>query len=247
MKKRIGTLRVLRRYPVKSMKGEDLSEVFVSYTGVRGDRLYAIVDEENKTNFPWLTARQKSELLSFTPRFVNNLPNETAFPEIDTYRVKVTVPEGDEFPVTSELFHKYICEKFGKKLHVRFSEKGMQDSRPVSLFGMDTLKALSEETKIDLDHRRFRANCYVQFDDTTPFYEDSLMGKNIQIGDRCQLTISKKDARCSIVTIDPETGKKDPAILSTIVKQHEGNAGIYAVVLREGIIRSGDEIYILSK
>ena len=68
--KHIGKLKILRRYPVKSMKGEDLKEVFVSYTGVRGDRIYAIVDEENKTNFPWLTARQKAELLSFSPHFI---------------------------------------------------------------------------------------------------------------------------------------------------------------------------------
>lgn len=243
--KKIGILNKIRRYPVKSMKGEDLKEVFVSYTGVRGDRIYAIVDENNKTNFPWLTARQKAELLSFSPRFVSQIPDEKAFPEIDMYRVKVTVPEGDEYPVTSELFHKYLCEKFEKNLHIRFSEKGMQDSRPVSLFGLSTLKELSRETELDLDHKRFRANCYVEFDDTTPFYEDSLVGKNIQIGEKLQITISKKDVRCSIVTIDPESLVKNPSVLSTIVNKHDGAAGVYAVVLKEGIIHEGDELFLL--
>ena len=121
----------------------------------------------------------------------------------------------------------------------------MQDSRPVSLFGLSTLNELSRETELDLDHKRFRANCYVEFDDTTPFYEDSLVGKNIQIGEKLQITISKKDVRCSIVTIDPESLVKNPSVLSTIVNKHDGAAGVYAVVLKEGIIHEGDELFLL--
>jgi hypothetical protein len=39
---KIGTLESVWRYPVKSMRGEQVDEVFVAYTGVMGDRLYAI-------------------------------------------------------------------------------------------------------------------------------------------------------------------------------------------------------------
>jgi len=35
----IGTVESLWRYPVKSMRGEELGELFASYGGVYGDRL----------------------------------------------------------------------------------------------------------------------------------------------------------------------------------------------------------------
>ena len=37
----IGTVESLWRYPVKSMRGEELRESFVGFPGVYGDRLYA--------------------------------------------------------------------------------------------------------------------------------------------------------------------------------------------------------------
>lgn len=37
----IGTVESLWRYPVKSMGGEEMDELFVSYGGVYGDRLFA--------------------------------------------------------------------------------------------------------------------------------------------------------------------------------------------------------------
>ena len=35
----IGTVESLWRYPVKSMRGEELQEAFVGFSGVYGDRL----------------------------------------------------------------------------------------------------------------------------------------------------------------------------------------------------------------
>ena len=37
----IGTVESLWRYPVKSMRGEELDELFAGYAGVYGDRLFA--------------------------------------------------------------------------------------------------------------------------------------------------------------------------------------------------------------
>ncbi len=36
--KQIGVLESVGRYPVKSMRGEQVEDVFVAYTGVMGDR-----------------------------------------------------------------------------------------------------------------------------------------------------------------------------------------------------------------
>ena len=37
----IGKVESLWRYPVKSMRGEELNEAFVGFAGVYGDRLFA--------------------------------------------------------------------------------------------------------------------------------------------------------------------------------------------------------------
>ena len=43
----IGTVDSLWRYPVKSMRGEEMEEMFAGYAGVYGDRLFAF------KNFRW--------------------------------------------------------------------------------------------------------------------------------------------------------------------------------------------------
>jgi uncharacterized protein YcbX len=49
-----------------------------------------------------------------------------------------------------------------------------------------------------------------------------------------------------IITLDPETGEKSPAVLKTVAQKHEGFAGVYAVVLVEGIIHRGDAVELLN-
>ena len=42
----VGSVAELWRFPVKSMKGEQLQEVTVTEQGVLGDRVYALIDAE---------------------------------------------------------------------------------------------------------------------------------------------------------------------------------------------------------
>jgi uncharacterized protein YcbX len=43
----IGTVDSVWRYPVKSMRGEELEEMFAGYAGVYGDRLFAFVSDRS--------------------------------------------------------------------------------------------------------------------------------------------------------------------------------------------------------
>ena len=245
--RQIGTIEMIRRYPVKSMKGEDLDAVFVSYGGLIGDRVYAFVDEINTSKFPWMTARQKSELLLFKPRFLRAPHVSKEYPDMDDYALEVETPEGKIFNITNPEFEQYLEQRFIKPLHLRFSEKGMWDSRPVSLFGMNTLQQLEKEMNIDLDHRRFRANFYAQWDNGTPFFEDELIGKTIQIGEKLKLMITGKDPRCVIITLDPNTGEKNFDILKHVANRHENSTGVYCVIIREGIVKKGDAIFLFKE
>lgn len=241
---KIGTLVRLRRYPVKSMAGEDLSEVFVAFSGLIGDRVYAWVDESKKGSFPWLTARQKYEMLLFTPRFVEPPMPEDQHPSINLYKITVKTPEGKTYDIEDPAFTALLAERFGKPIHLRFSEKGMHDSRPISLFSMETLAALEQELTMPLDPLRFRANFYVTWDNKKSFFEDELIGKTLKIGDTAEIALVKKDPRCVIITLDPATAESDQKILAEIAREHENCVGVYAAILREGIVKSGDPIFL---
>src|SRR5436309_13231078 len=64
----IGKVDSLWRYPVKSMRGEELNEAFVGFSGVYGDRLFAFRSSASPKGFPFLTAREQRKLLQYRPR-----------------------------------------------------------------------------------------------------------------------------------------------------------------------------------
>ncbi|MBA3542968.1 MAG: MOSC domain-containing protein, partial [Chthoniobacterales bacterium] len=89
------------------------------------------------------------------------------------------------------------------------------------------------------------ANIYLDLTTMEGFAEESLVGRSLRIGPQLTLAIVQRDPRCMVVTLDPETGEKSPAILKAVAQNHAGNAGLYAVVLAEGMVRPGDAIELL--
>src|SRR5260370_33451375 len=65
----IGKVESLWRYPVKSMRGEELEEAFVGFAGVYGDRLFAFRSSARPKGFPFLTGREQEQMLLYRPRF----------------------------------------------------------------------------------------------------------------------------------------------------------------------------------
>jgi uncharacterized protein len=241
----IGTVMGLRRYPVKSMAGEDLAEARITFAGIMGDRVYAFVDAENKSPLPWLTGRQAHEMILFEPRFTNGLASSHEFPRKEQFTLEVSSPDGQTFRIEDERFTRHLERKFGRSLRLRFSERSMTDSRPVSILGLSTIRALSEKTGAELDRRRFRENFYVGWNDSRPFFEDGLLGKELQIGETVMLQVVKKNRRCVMITLDPDTAKPRPQVLEVVSRGHGGSIGVYGVVLREGIVRAHDPIYAI--
>ncbi|MGH9864541.1 MAG: MOSC domain-containing protein [Candidatus Acidiferrales bacterium] len=239
---KLGTIEILRRYPFKGMAGEDLNEVFVTYAGLAGDRVYAFIDPTNPVSFPWMTGRLKREMLFFRPRFL--APPEPAdhHPSPNSFRAEVATPEGRTLSIDDPAFAQFFEERFEKKLELRFSERSMHDACPLSLLGLDSVKFLSQETGMELDHRRFRANLYVRWDNRKPFYENELVGAKLRIGEKITVMVVKNDARCVIITLDPSTAEASPKVLEVVAKNHANCIGVYASVLREGIVRAGDAI-----
>lgn len=89
-----GIISGLFRYPVKSMRGESLSQGHLYWHGLDGDRRYAFVRQGVNGGFPWLTGRELPDLLRYTPRLLEpETPGQSS--------VVVVMPDGREFPVES--------------------------------------------------------------------------------------------------------------------------------------------------
>src|SRR6185503_1130096 len=74
----LGTVESLWRYPVKSMRGEELDELFAGYAGVYGDRLFAFESSASPKGFPFFTGREQRQMIRYRPRFRN--PEKAARP-----------------------------------------------------------------------------------------------------------------------------------------------------------------------
>ena len=240
----IGDIGIIRRFPVKGMAGEELEEAFVSFPGIVGDRVYAFLDPQNTTDFPWMTPRRWRGMILLKPRFLTSPSNGEGRLAAESFRVEVTMPDGSVRDVADPSFREFLEEKFGRPIEFRFSERSMHDSRPISIFGRGSIDALSAETGIKLDPRRFRSNFLVEWKSNEPFYEDSLVGRTLRVGEKLVLHVAKKDMRCIVITLDPDTAEPSPVVLETVARKHESCSGIYASVIHEGVVRRGDPVFV---
>ena len=56
----VGRVESVWRYPVKSMRGEQLPEIFASFAGVWGDRLFAFRSTATPVGFPILPGGRRT-------------------------------------------------------------------------------------------------------------------------------------------------------------------------------------------
>ena len=259
----VGTVESLWRYPVKSMRGEELDEMFAGYAGVYGDRLFAFESSANDKGFPFFTGRDKREMIRYRARFRH--PDKAARPanwfeaqklsptitpisaSTEDLMIDVETPDGKTFAIDDPKLVDYLrANTDGKhELSLLRSDKAINDCCPLSIFAVQTANKLSEETGVAVDKRRFRANIYVDLKPWDGFDEEGLVGKTLRIGSKVVVQVLQRDARCMMIVLDPDTAEKTPAILKQVAQAHEGMAGVYSAVLVEGIIHKGDPVELL--
>ena len=260
----IGTVESLWRYPVKSICGEELGELFVSYAGVYGDRLFAFESSASPRGFPFFTGREQRQMIRYRARFrdqekaarpVNLGEAEKLSPNLNPISadpselmVDVETPDGKTFAINDPaLIDKLQLSTDGnRELTLLRSDKAITDCRPLSIFAVQTAEKLGEEAGVPVDKRRFRANVYVDLTSSEGFGEDKFVGRSLRIGSKVTIAVLQRDARCMMITLDPDTAEKTPAILKAVAKAHEGMAGVYGAVLVEGMLHKGDPVKLLN-
>jgi uncharacterized protein YcbX len=259
----IGSIESVWRYPVKSMRGTAVPDAFIGFSGIYGDRIYAFKSAAAPAGFPYHTAREQEDLLLYTPEFRD--PEAAAKPanlaEADSMApgmtpiyadpwaldVDVKTPDGAVFPIDAPALLADLEQRLGETLSISIlrSERALTDCRPVSIFSLQTVAGLAEEIGEAVDKRQFRANLYADFSGAAPFFEKSLIGKRIKIGPKAELMVIENDPRCKMITLNPETGAASPKLLRQVTTKHDGVAGLYTVVLVEGVVSAGDSISVM--
>lgn len=257
----IGTVESLWRYPVKSMRGEELDEIFAGYAGVYGDRLFAFESSASPRGFPFFTGREQRQMIRYRPRFrdsvkaaqpINRPEAEKLSPNInpisaraDELMIDVETADGQTFAIDEPALLDHLRAGIHPQPELKLlrSDKAMTDCRPLSIISVQSVRKLGEEAGVAIDKRCFRANVYLDLSEA--FAEEQCLGKSLRLGPKAIVSILQRDQRCMMITLDPDTAEKTPAILKTVAQAHQGMAGVYAVVLIEGIVRQGDRVELV--
>lgn len=268
----IATVSSLWRYPVKSMMGEELAAVDLTGRGLIGDRQYALIDSETGKIASAKNPRKWSKLFDCRATFVERpspatpasriritLPDgmsvtsdqEDATAQLSRIfgrdvRLSATPPSNPVFeeywPVVEGLPHADVVTDEAMPPTMFF------DSAPVHLITnatLDRLQALYPRGRFE--PRRFRPNIFITLTASTPaFVENEWVGRTLCIGEQVQLNITGLCPRCVMTTLAQEDLPQDSGILQTAVKENQGAVGVYAQVVRGGIIRRRDAIRLAS-
>ncbi|MFW6206957.1 MAG: MOSC domain-containing protein [Gemmatimonadota bacterium] len=236
----IGQVEAIFRYPVKSMAGERVEATQLGWHGIQGDRRLAVRRTQERSGFPWLTASSLPDLLLFTPlRHDDGVEGD-----LPTH---VRTPEGNELAIFGEELSAEIERRHGAPVEMMHLRDGIFDHADVSVITTATVRAIGEAAGKGTDVRRFRPNIVVRLLRSIPFQEDDWPGRVLVFGEPDngpRISVTMRDARCSIINLDPDSAHSAPEVLKAVVRANQNNAGVYGTVIRAGQVATGQTIHL---
>ncbi|MGZ4860825.1 MAG: MOSC domain-containing protein [Candidatus Angelobacter sp.] len=207
------------RYPVKSLKGERLSETQITKLGIPGDRQIVIV---RTLNGRFLTSRSRPKLLGLQGSI-----NPEGVPTINGH------------PWNSAEALQLVRDAAGEPVTLR------QVPAPQAFDVLPLLVATDGAAGyLNIDHRRLRPNILIA--DVPGLEERKWPGRVIAIGD-VRIHADMLRDRCVMTTFDPDTQVQDPSVLQRIVRELDGSTALDSSVITPGKIRVGDAAHIIER
>lgn len=228
---RVGTVAALRRYPLKSAMAEPMQRADLHWTGLHGDRTYAFVRADDTSDFPWLTARQAPALVRYAARYTGTDPKHAP--------VTVTAPDGRAWDVRDPALVQHMAELAGCPVQLVRVGRGTYDAMPVSVLTDRQVGAVDAAHGAPVGAERFRANVLLTLDADAP-PEAAWAGRELCIGAKARVRLDWAIPRCAMVTIDPDTAARDPAVVRTVVQAFGNRVGTYCAVTAPGPLSVGD-------
>src|SRR4051794_4402679 len=205
----------LWRYPVKSLRGEQLTETALTRDGIPGDRLVHVRGPRGL-----LTGRTRHRLLTLPAR---------------------TEPGGQvlvgERPWDSVEAADLVRQAAGDGATL------VRDQAPSRFDVLPLLVATDAEiARLGEDGRRLRPNLVVG--GAAPRAERDWPGQALRIGDALVGVLSVRP-RCIVTTIDPDTGEQDLDVLRRIRAQFGGALALDCWVVAPGPVSVGDAVEVV--
>jgi uncharacterized protein YcbX len=144
-------------------------------------------------------------------------------------------------------FSDAISEVVGQQVVLVVPEErgAGNDSFPVSMVSSASVRELAKHAGGPVDARRFRM--LVEVEGTGPHEEDAWIGREVAVGDAV-VKVIRQDPRCVVTEQDPDRGTKDLETRELIASYRglrdgkHADFGVYADVVRPGVIRVGDPV-----
>lgn len=242
-----GTVAALYRYPVKSMRGEELMEADVTVRGVLGDRAYAVMDQRTGHIASAKHPRKWGSLLACRAVFV-----EPPLPGAQLPPVRITLPDGTIIRSDQPGADALLSHALGREVALigeappaptreadrslpgaadeEIREEPMALAAPAgSLFDhavihlittgtLGRLRAMHPEGRFEAP--RFRPNIVVATaEGCEEFIEDGWLGGELLLGPDVELRAADPTPRCVITTLAQGDLPGDPGILRAIASR----------------------------
>lgn len=234
----IGHIDAIYRYPVKSMRGEQLDNAKLGWHGIDGDRRLAFRRVDERGGNPWLSAGRLPDLLSFTPTRQQD--------NVDGLPTHARSPECEELSLFGAALAAEIGRRHGAPVQMMQLQHGIFDEASISIIASATAREIGRLSATPTDVRRFRPNIVVRSTRDIPFEEDQWVGGMLTFGetdDVPTVTVTMRDQRCTMVNINPDDGSHSPEVMKACVRANENHAGVYCTVTRAGPLFVGQKVF----
>ncbi len=243
-------------YPVKSLGGISLQNSIIESRGLRYDRRWMLIDENNRfmtqREFPemaLINAKIVDDELKLRHKIYNYDELVIPFHEQNSDQIEVSIWEGkvtaNHVSNSADCWLSKVLRRSCRLVHfpdssirkvdpeysVNNDNIGFADGYPFLIIGQSSLGELNRRLTKPVSMNRFRPN--LVFSGGEPFEEDEW--KKFKIGSTIFYSV-KPCARCSITTVDQTTGEKHLEPLQTLASfRKSGNKVLFGQnLLHEG-------------
>ena len=232
----VGRVAELWRYPVKSLGGERLNAVSCSTRGFEHDRWWALRGLDGK-----LASGKSSRRFRHMP----GLFSMSSF--VDSRgEAWVRLSKDQVLRVQDREAATEVSRVVGEPITIaEESSVPHFDDAPIHLLTTSSLRWLARARSGEtIERRRFRPNLLIESEGRDRV-EDRWLGRTLEIG-TVAIAVEQPTVRCAMITMAQPGLPPAPDLLRGLHDLTGSQMGAYARVLREGSIRVGDEVRLVS-